>query len=66
MKFMNKELKSKTENNVLHLSIYEALIFIFSSDVQLYELTILEKLLLFVLLELLVIRITDMFRNMPG
>lgn len=63
---MNKELKSKTDNNVLHLNIYEALIFIFSSDVQLHELIILEKLLLFVLLELLVIRITDMFRNMPG
>lgn len=36
------------------------------SEVQLYELIILEKSLLFLLLELLVIRITDMFRNMPG
>lgn len=41
------------------------LISIFSSDVQLYKIIILEKVLLFLLLELLVIRITGMFRNIP-
>lgn len=56
----------KIDNNVLHLNIWEVLISLFSSDVQLYEFTNLEKSLLFLLLELLVIRITDMFRNMPG
>lgn len=42
-----------------------SLISIFSSDVQLYKIIILEKVLLFLLLELLVIRITGMFRNIP-
>lgn len=41
------------------------LISIFSSDVQLYKIIILGKVLLFLLLELLVIRITDTFRNTP-
>lgn len=63
---MNKELKNMIGNNVLHFNTLEALISIFSSDVQLQELIILEKLLLFLLLELLAIRITDMFRNVPG
>ena len=62
---MNKKWKNITVNTVLHLNIREVLISIFSSDVQLYELIILEKSLLFLFLELLVIR-TDMFRNMPG
>lgn len=63
---MNKELKNMIGNNVLHFNTLEVLISIFSSDVQLQELIILEKLLLFLLLELLAIRITDMFRNVPG
>lgn len=66
LKFMNKELKNMIGNNVLHFNTLEVLISIFSSDVQLQELIILEKLLLFLLLELLAIRITDMFRNVPG
>lgn len=51
---------------MLHFNTYEALISIFSSDVQLYELIIPEKLLFLLLLELLVIGITDMFRTVPG
>lgn len=51
---------------MLHLNTYEALISLFSSDVQLYELIIPEKWLFLLLLELLVIGITDMFRNVPG
>jgi hypothetical protein len=58
-----QEIEKIIGNNVLHFNIYEALISIFSSDVQLYELIIPEKLLFLLLLELLVMRITDMFRN---
>lgn len=65
LKFMSKKLKKIIGNNVLHFNVYEALISIFSSDVQLYELIIPEKLLFLLLLELLVMRITDMFRSVP-
>lgn len=66
LRFMSKKLKKIIGKNVLHLNTYEALISLFSSDVQLYELIIPEKWLFLLLLELLVIGITDMFRNVPG
>lgn len=41
-----QEIEKIIGNNVLHFNVYEALISIFSSDVQLYELIIPEKIVI--------------------
>lgn len=66
LKFMNKKLKNIIGNKCVtsqHFKGFDIHIFLLCAII---ELIILEILLLFLLLELLAIRITDMFRNMPG